>query len=44
MNVDQKNDNIKWNIINHSAYIYGWGVEGSTVYWKIINSFGDDWG
>lgn len=28
----------------HSITIVGWGVENDTKYWKVLNSWGEDWG
>lgn len=30
----------------HAVTVYGWGIEGSTgrFYWRILNSFGSQWG
>jgi cathepsin B len=27
----------------HAIKIIGWGVENSTPYWLVVNSWGDDW-
>lgn len=37
---------IAWVNLNHSVVIYGWGVdqETGTKYWRVRNSYGDEWG
>ena len=30
--------------INHYVSIVGWGVDGSTKFWRVRNSWGSNWG
>ncbi len=30
--------------LDHAIVIVGWGVEGTTPYWKVRNSWGTGWG
>lgn len=29
---------------NHYVMVYGWGIEGSSKYWLVQNTYGPNWG
>jgi len=35
---------IQWQLLNHSIFIVGWGVEDGVKYWICRNSYGPNWG
>lgn len=37
---------ISWQTLNHAVVIFGWGVdeETGTKFWRVRNSYGEDWG
>lgn len=39
-----KYNNQSGNRIDHFVFVYGWGVDNGTKYWKVKNSWGSAWG
>lgn len=35
---------VSWEQVDHSLVVVGWGEEDGVKYWKIANSWGEDWG
>ena len=35
---------VAWEQVNHSLVVVGWGEEDGVKFWKILNSWGEDWG
>lgn len=33
-----------WEKVDHSVLAYGWGEENGKKYWKVLNSWGRNWG
>lgn len=34
----------EWEKVDHSVLCYGWGEENGVKYWKVLNSWGKNWG
>jgi cathepsin C len=41
---NMRDSNILWEKVSHSVLLVGWGEENGEKYWKLLNSWGSDWG